>query len=216
MPLLDIIARLRKGRVQDAPQPTQVRRVIRMPQRIPPEPTTVSRQSAWDLYEHLNEHPSPSTETQMRQEYRDWFAIFDAERLASSDCPRCGAALVETTNLGDYEPSFLCQNGHWFYGKERTDGIEMFGDVPRDTIMRELNEAIASARQYRAPFRAFLYLNEGTEIPVHLVRDADIDQTYTGMTQRLTRHCTVCGDELPQDAAYCIGCGMAVDRMVFE
>lgn len=37
-----------------------------------------------------------------------------------------------------------------------------------------------------------------------------------GVTTRLTRCCTSCGDELPDDAVFCVTCGHAVANMVFE
>jgi hypothetical protein len=36
----------------------------------------------------------------------------------------------------------------------------------------------------------------------------------TGPTQRLTRFCRACGDELPMNARFCIACGTAVVRKV--
>lgn len=48
--------------------------------RVPVKMDVVTRDKAWSLYTYLCEHPSPATETQMRQEYKDWFAVFDAEQ----------------------------------------------------------------------------------------------------------------------------------------
>lgn len=35
-------------------------------------------------------------------------------------------------------------------------------------------------------------------------------------TTRLTRYCTVCGDELPADSVFCVSCGRAVADMIWE